>query len=232
MHADLAQGEGLPAAVAGTDVVIHAATTAWVGPNYLHFKHLFRHPGSVDVEGTRRLIEEAIAAKVDHMIYISIVGIDHFSQLGYFRNKLEAERLVSASGLPWTIVRSTQFFQFIDMAMLHVSPLPMLPLPTDFPGQAIDPDDMAARIVDVAQDGPENKTLEIGGPEILSFGEMARLWLAANKLRRPILHLPMPGAIASKFRRGLATCPAHRHGSTTWASWLDRRYGSSLAASV
>ncbi len=228
-QADLATGAGLAAAVGGCDVVIHAATATWIGPGYIRLRHLLAHPRGVDVEGTRRLIEQARAAQVEHLVYVSIVGIEHFASIGYFRSKLEAEKLTAASGLPWTIVRATQFYQLVDTALAAAAALPVMPLPTDFKGQAIDPGEVAARIVDAVQAGPAGRLPDVGGPEVLDFGQIARAWLAARGLRRRMVHLPFPGKIAAGFRRGLATCPQHPYGRITWGEWLQGRYGVKVA---
>ena len=96
---DLASGAGLRAAVRNVDVVVHAASDP-------------RRARAVDVEGTRRLTQAARAAGVSHLVYVSIVGVDAIP-LGYYQRKLEAEALVEASGVPWTILRATQFHSFV-----------------------------------------------------------------------------------------------------------------------
>lgn len=116
---DLETGAGLAQAVQGIDVVIHAAT----GGN----KHIWQ----IDVEGTRRLLDAACKARVSHVVYISIVGVDRVPYaLG--KVKLAAEDLIQQSGIPWSILRATQFYSLIDMVMQILTKLPLVAfVPTD-----------------------------------------------------------------------------------------------------
>jgi uncharacterized protein YbjT (DUF2867 family) len=107
---ELLSGEGLADAVAGVAAVVHCAGDP-------------RRP-RVDVDGTRNLLQTARAAGTPHLVYISIVGIDQVPYR-YYQAKLQAERLIQASGLPWTILRATQFHQLI----LLVAGLPSGQLP-------------------------------------------------------------------------------------------------------
>ncbi|HZX06996.1 SDR family oxidoreductase, partial [Kribbella sp.] len=95
---DLSTGEGLPAAFDGADVVVHLATSQ----------------GRRDVEQTRRLL--AASSGVQHLIVMSIAGIDRIP-LPYYRYKLEAERLVAESGVPYTVLRATQFHDLVDQIL-------------------------------------------------------------------------------------------------------------------
>ena len=110
-QADLESGVGLAAALAGVDVVVHAASSPAM------------HTHQVDVEGTRRLLRAAQAAGVAHLAYISIVGIDN-SPFAYYRHKLAAEALVVESPLPW-ILRATQFHTLIDTFLRGFDRLPL-----------------------------------------------------------------------------------------------------------
>jgi uncharacterized protein YbjT (DUF2867 family) len=66
--------------------------------------------------------------------------------------------------------------------------------------------------------------MDIGGPEVLTAGEMARAWAEVQGRRPRILHLPLPGKVAPEFRRGCNTCPDHKAGTISWAQWLRRTY--------
>ena len=101
VQGDLASGVGLESAVAGIDTIVHAASQ--VG----------RGTAQVDVVGTQRLLEQARAAGVAHLIYVSIVGIERIP-LGYYRHKLAAEQIVAQGPIPWSIQRATQFHPLID----------------------------------------------------------------------------------------------------------------------
>jgi len=107
-RASLETGEGLDTAVAGTEVIIHAASSST------------RRAQQVDVVGTERLLAAAHRAGVGHFIYISIVGIEQVP-FPYYRYKLAAEKLVEAGGVPWSILRTTQFHNLLDL-LLHCWP--------------------------------------------------------------------------------------------------------------
>jgi uncharacterized protein YbjT (DUF2867 family) len=97
---DLLTGEGIEAAVRGVDTIIHSAQSP------------ARKSRRTAVEGTERLLEIAAGAGVSHFVYISVVGLERVP-LSYYREKLDAERLVERSPVPWTILRSTQFHDFV-----------------------------------------------------------------------------------------------------------------------
>src|SRR3989337_3515075 len=100
-QAQIETGEGLAEAVAGVDVIVHCASSP------------FRRTREVDVEGTRRLLAAAGRVGVSHFVYISIVGVDRIP-LPYYKAKLAAERLIEESGVPYSILRATQFHSLID----------------------------------------------------------------------------------------------------------------------
>ena len=139
-QADLATGSGVREAVAGAQIILHAATLPTPG-------------GNVDVAGTQRLLEAARAADVAHCFYISIVGIER-NPFFYYRNKLKAEELVRQSGVPWTILRATQFHPFIDRILRGAIHGPLALLPTDFQFQPIDLREVVGRIVTSLAAGP------------------------------------------------------------------------------
>lgn len=211
VRADLADGRGLEAAVAGTDVIVHAATSP------------YRRSRRIDVDGTRRLLEAARAAAVRHVVHVSIVGVDHIP-FPYYRRKLATERMIAGSGVPWSILRATQFFPLVDRALSALNRLPILLLPTDLLGQPVDPGEVAARLVTAVAAPPGGYLPEVGGPEVLSLGDAAAAWLAARGERRRLVHVPLPGAVAGAFRRGDNTTRATPTGRVTWGAWLARRY--------
>ncbi|WP_336002285.1 SDR family oxidoreductase [Halorientalis halophila] len=214
---DLVDGTGIEAAVSDVDVVVHAATAPQGDSE------------AVDVRGTERLLDAAAKASVENFLYPSIVGVDEIS-LSYYEDKLAAERAVEASDVPWTIVRATQFHEFLDELLGQVSWLPVWPLPTEIRSQPIAVDEAADAIVEHATPEAGGRVPEVGGPEVLTLGEIARSYRRARGKRRLQFRLPVPGDAMAGFRAGEATCPDRTVGTTTWAAWLDRRYGDGGAA--
>src|SRR5260370_24129528 len=138
-QADLAAGTGLSEAVAGVDAIIHAATNVGMTLEDATLsafvsKALLRHDGSVDVQGTKLLLEHARAAGVGHFFYISIVGIEHIP-FAYYRDKLQAEALVRESAVPWSIARPTHFPSLINVVLQESAKGPVLMLALAFPCQ-------------------------------------------------------------------------------------------------
>jgi uncharacterized protein YbjT (DUF2867 family) len=161
-------GEGLAGALAGAGVVIDLANS----PSFEDRAVLEFFETS-----ERNLLPAEAAAGVGHHVALSIVGIDR-SDNGHFRAKVAQEKLIKASGLPYTIVRSTQFMEFMrgiadSSADGNVVRLP----PVQF--QPIASDDVAASVADVALAEPRNGVVEIAGPERAPFNEILARYLKA-----------------------------------------------------
>ena len=164
VRGDLGTGEGITEAVAGAQVIVHAATFSPAARRgFLLPTDLFRSPPHVDVEGTNRLLEAAKAAGVGHFLYVSIVGVEH-TPLPYARLKLVAETLVRRSGLPWSIVRATQFYWLLDRMLATMARLPVVPMPTDLAMQPADTADFAGYLAECATAGPAETERTSVGP--------------------------------------------------------------------
>ncbi|WP_311765205.1 SDR family oxidoreductase [Streptomyces zingiberis] len=190
---DLGSGEGIAEAVAGTDVVIHCATTA----------------GRGDVEATRRLTE-TVAGQTEgspHLVHISIVGIDRIP-LGYYRAKLECERIIESSQVPWTILRATQFHDLIVRIAAAQRRLPVALACAGVRFQPVDVGEVAGRLVELADGLPAGRAPDMGGPEVRSHADLTREWLRATGRRRPVLSLPLPGKAGRALRDGANLVPA------------------------
>jgi uncharacterized protein YbjT (DUF2867 family) len=112
---DLRTGEGVAAAVDGVAAIVHCATSS-----------------KGDVDATRNLVQAASRAGASHLVYVSIVGIDQISSWGYPKAKLQSERLVAGCGLPWTILRVTQFYDYCLTGVRKLARLPVVPVPAGF----------------------------------------------------------------------------------------------------
>jgi uncharacterized protein YbjT (DUF2867 family) len=211
VQTDLSSGTGLVDALAGVDVVVHAASDP-------------RTAAETDVEGTRGLVAAARAAGVAHFLYVSIVGIDRIP-FGYYKAKLAAEGIVGDSGIPHSILRAAQFHYFIDMLLHAAGRVPLvLPLPAGFRAQSIAISDVVPHMLDAIASGPGGMLPDLVGPRAMSLREAARIWQGARGKSRPIVGLPIPGAVAAAFRAGHNTAPDHPSGTVTWEAWLANRY--------
>jgi uncharacterized protein YbjT (DUF2867 family) len=206
---DLLTGEGIAEAVAGADTVLHLAT----GPR-----------GRGDVEATRTLLAASKDAGVRHLVLISIVGIDYIP-LGYYRDKVVIERLVRESGLPYSVLRATQFHSFVEAMFTAQRRSPVVVAPV-FPLQPIAVDEVADRLVEHAGSPPAGRAADIGGPEQLGLAELARIWADTTATRRPVLPLRLPGKLFAAYRAGSALVPGPAYGRQTFAEHLAARSGA------
>ncbi len=177
------------------------------------------------MDGTRRLAEAAAAARVPHLIYVSIVGIERIP-LAYYQNKVAAEEIVKTGGVPWTIFRATQFHDLIDKLLAGFAryPGPVAFVPTDLQFQPVDEGEAADELVRLTARPAAGQLPDFGGPQVSRMGDLARAWFAARTLRRVMVYRPLFGAAWAGYRRGDNTCPQNRQGKITWAEWLGRRY--------
>jgi uncharacterized protein YbjT (DUF2867 family) len=114
--------------------------------------------------------------------------------------KLEAERIVANSGLLWTTQRATQFYDYLFNGAQAMAKLPVVPVPSDFLVQPIDPDDVAATLVELTLGEPAGRVPDRGGPRIVSWAGMLRTSLRFRHRRRPVVEFWMPGL--GKVRAG------------------------------
>ena len=208
MRGDLLTGEGLEPAVEGVDTIIHCASSP------------FRRARGVDVEGTGRLLEVAAEAGVSHLAYISIVGIDRATSYPYYKIKLETERVVESSPVPYTILRATQFYDLVLMALRFLDRLPVMVIPRGFLGQPIDAGEVADRLVELALSEPAGRVPDIGGPEVGTLASAVRDYLRVKGSRRRIFEIPVPGKTARAFREGALVCPDRAYGKIRWEDFL------------
>jgi len=236
VQGDLASGIGVQEAVPGVDTIIHAASQAGVtyeDVSMLAFlrKSLLKHDPAVDVNGTQLLLEYARAAGVAHCISISIVGIE-LIPFAYYRHKVQAEALVRESGVPWSILRATQFYALVDTLLRVADKWPVLTLATDFQLQPVDARDVARYLCSRMQQGPGELLSDCGGPEVLTLGDMAHLWLDIRKEHKRILKMSLPGKTARAVRQGKLTCPDQKRGTMTWEEWVRETYAQPLTTNA
>ena len=160
---DVLTGDGVTAALDGADALIDVTNSpSFEDDPVLEFF----------TTATTKLTAAAADAGVGHYVVLSIVGVEHLPDSGYMRAKVAQERLVRASRLPYSIVRATQFVEFIDAIVGSMTDGDTIRVP-DALIQPIDADDVAAEVVRAALGAPTNGVEDIGGPEKLSFAELA-----------------------------------------------------------
>src|SRR5262245_60972318 len=216
-------GEGLPDALTGAQVVVDVANApSWEDKAVLEF---FETSG-------RNLLAAEAAAGVKHHVALSVVGTDRLLASGYFRAKMAQEKLIKASPIPYTIVRSTQFFEFArglaqnaaDGATVQLSSVLMQPIVSD---------DVADALADVAVGEPMNGTIEIAGPEQIRQDEFVRQYLSATGDARKVITDANAGYYGVDVNdQSLVPGDNPRVGSIRFAEWLSRESASNRSAKV
>jgi uncharacterized protein YbjT (DUF2867 family) len=205
-------GEGLKEAMKGTQVVVDLANSpSFEDKAVLEF---------FETSGRNLLAAEATAG-VRHHVALSIVGIDR-SDNGYFRAKVAQEKLIKASGVPYTIIRATQFLEFLrgiadSSGQGNIVRLP----PVSF--QPIAADDVAANVADVALAAPRGGIVEIAGPERAPFNELIARYLKAVGDKREVVRDPEAGYWGGRIEeRSLVPLGEARLGRIGLDEWLRR----------
>lgn len=208
-RADLATGDGLASALDGVDAVVDVANAR-------------RAARAVLVDGTRRLLVAEAAHGVRHHVLISIVGCDRVP-ISYYRVKVEQERAVQDGGVPWSVLRATQFHQLVAGMFAAAGRARLRPTGAARV-QPVDPRLVAARIADAVHAGPGGMLPEIGGPQIATVSELAAAWRAhgaAGRAAVPV-RVPMVGRVGAALRAGALCNPGAAAGGPTFAQWLER----------
>jgi uncharacterized protein YbjT (DUF2867 family) len=206
-------GEGLAEALAGAQVVVDVTNSpSWEDKAVLEFFE----------RSTRNLLAAEAAAGVGHHVALSVVGTERLLQSGFFRAKMAQEELIQASNVPYTIVRSTQFFEFVDgiaqsategqtvrLSRAHIQPIVS--------------DDVAAALAEVTLGAPVNGMIEIAGPERLGLDELVRRFLRAKQDARQVVtdvHARYFGIDVNN--QSLTPGDNPRLGPTRFDEWLRR----------
>jgi uncharacterized protein YbjT (DUF2867 family) len=222
VEGDLATGEGIAEAVAGTDTIVHAATHSPAAQRgRLGLRDLLRSPTDVDIRGTDALMRAAAQASVDHVVHVSIVGLERTSRLPYSRVKLRGEGFVRSGGVPWSIVRATPFYWLLERFLASALRRRLAFVPRDVRIQCVDSDEFARFVVSCVTDGHRGERMDFAGPEALTMRELAEQYMAAKGIERRIRELPLPERVERAVTTGNTSASGHR-GTTTWAEWLER----------
>ena len=201
---DLTTGAGVAGALVGVDTLLHLATSA----------------STKDVAQTQRLLDAAVAAGVTHVVYISIVGVD-VVPYSYYRAKFECEQVIERSGIPFTILRATQFHSFVAMVPRAQRRLPVI-FSINAPDQPIAVEEVAHRLVELVDAGPSGLVADIGGPEQLTVRSAIDTWQRAAGTRKPVWTIPLGGRMMRSMRAGAHMPGLPGYGTGTFAEYADR----------
>jgi len=213
-------GEGLAPELSGAAVVVDVANApSWEDSAVLAF---FETSG-------RNLLAAEAAAGVGHHVALSVVGTDRLLASGYFRAKMAQEKLIKASPIPYTIVRATQFFEFVGGIAQFATEGQTVRLPPAMM-QPIAADDVAAVMADVALAKPLNGTFDLAGPEPIRQDDLVRQFLKATGDARTVVTDPKALYYGLTLNDQSLTPGAHpRLGPTRFEDWL-RQYLKSASS--
>ena len=206
-------GEGLAEALVSAQVVVDVANApSWEDKAVLEF---FETSG-------RNLLAAEAAAGVSHHVALSVVGTDRLLASGYFRAKMAQENLIKASPVPYTIVRATQFFEFVGSIAQLATEGEAVRLPAAMM-QPIVSDDVADAMVEVALAKPLNSTIDLAGPERIRMDELVRQFLSANGDARKVITDDRALYYGINVNdQSLTPGETPRLGTTRFSDWLSR----------
>jgi len=206
-------GDGLAAALAGAEVVVDVANSpSFEDKAVLEF---FETSG-------RKLLAAEAAAGVQHHVALSVVGTDRLAESGYFRGKIAQEKLIKAGKIPYTIVHSTQFMEFLggiaqsgtDGQTVRLSPAFVQPIASD---------DVAAAMADLTLGAPINGTVEIAGPERVRLAELVRRYLTAIGDSRKVVADPQARYFGAELKDDtLVPVGEARLGGIRFEEWFSK----------
>ena len=205
---DLEKNTGLDIALKNADVIIHCASNP-------------QNSLKVDVEGTRNLIKAINRNKTHHLIYISIVGVDK-SDYPYYKVKVTVEKMIKECGIPFTILRTTQFHNLvlnIITSLQIVNGVIIAPAGIKF--QSIDVKEVAAYLVEFVKEKPAGLLPDRGGPEVLRIEEMINDYLDVFRLNYTLQMQKIKNERNDMFSSGVNLCPSNKYGKITWKQFLQ-----------
>jgi uncharacterized protein YbjT (DUF2867 family) len=214
-------GEGLTEALKGASVVVDVSNSpSWEDSAVMKFFET----------STRNLLASEVAAGVRHHVALSVVGSERMLESGYFRAKIAQENLIKGSSIPYSIVRATQFFEFVKGIADISTDGDKVRLPHVL-FQPMAADDVASAVEKVAIGSPVNGTVEVGGPEKFRLDELVRRGLAAWKDPREVVADPHARYYGIEVKeRTLVPGDDARLGETRFETWLTLPASKAAAA--
>ena len=209
---DLLSGQGVPEALKGADVVVNLTNSPTFDDASLTF-----FKTTMD-----NLLAAAESAGVGHVVILSIVGAELVPDLAYYRAKVLQEDILKAGPVPYSIVRATQFFEFIDPMLSWTADGSTVRLPATLV-QPIAAADVARAVADVSVGAPLRGTRDVAGPEVFALDELGRITLAARRDRRTVVTDPDAGMLAAASDGALIAEDGAVIVRTTYREWLASR---------
>jgi uncharacterized protein YbjT (DUF2867 family) len=207
---DIITGQGLETAVLGTDVVVNLTNSPTFDDASLAFFQT-----SMD-----NLLAASEKGRVGHFVILSIVGVDQVPDLDYYRAKVLQENILKAGPVPYSIVRATQFMEFMDATLAMTADADSVRLPCT-PIQPIAAADVSGMVAEVAAGSPLNGVVNIAGPDVYPLDELGRLTLTAKNDGRTVITDDTAGMFAAAHGDVLTAPNDARIAPTHYTDWLS-----------
>lgn len=207
---DLTTGRGVAEAVAGADVVVDVTNSPTFDAASVGF---FRSSAT-------HLVEESAKAGVGHLVLLSIVGVDLVPAMDYYKAKVVQEEIVKSGSVPYSIVRATQFMEFMQFLVSMAAEETPVRMPST-PVQPITAREVAAVVGEIAVNPPLRGTLDLAGPEVFPFDELGRITLAAGNDDREVVTDDSAGMLAVVPGDALTAKEGARLAATRYRDWLS-----------
>lgn len=211
LNADLCQPKSLQVLISEYQAIVHWASNP-------------KNTEEMDIKGTTNLIERLSNHKVENFIHISIIGIDR-TDFPYYKSKLRTEEIIKNSGLPYTILRVTQFHDFVYHRILNAgnTQAETLAVPQGLKFQSIDLTDVCREVLNLLKNKPINTVLEIRGPQILSIDEILDAHIQIIALEKKVSMVPVQNEFQKLFTTGINISSHAIKGHIQWVDFLRKK---------
>ena len=210
---DLASNRGLQEATENADIIIHCASNP-------------KDTQSVDIKGTQNLLNAIDKDKTLHFVYISIINVDK-SDYAYYQTKIKVEQMIAGSGIPFSVLRTTQFFDYVlNILESFDKHQGTIVVPDGMHFQPIEVKEAATLLVDIAQREPVGLVRGVGGPELLKFEEMTKTYLKVMSRNDELKVKHLEGDEYDRYRSENNIWPTNSYGNVTWEAFLRHKLAS------
>jgi uncharacterized protein YbjT (DUF2867 family) len=211
---DLLRKTSLDSALCGMNTVIHCASSGAANPE-------------ADIAAMRNLIDAAHHDKISHIVYVSIVGIDHLTWFPYYKAKLACEEMLTESGIPWTILRATQFHELVAYFLGLMIRGPIMITPRGGRLQPVEASAVAEVLTRAVRERRSGRLTDVAGPEVHSFESLAKSWQHATHQRKMIVPFPVPDMRFRLLRSNRLYHSGCESVGMSWENWI-REHASEL----
>jgi len=216
IHGDLVTGKGLKEATENTDIIIHCASNP-------------KDTENVDIKGTQNLLQAIDKDITKHFIFISIINVDK-SDYTYYKTKAQVEKMIAGSGIPFSILRTTQFHNYVLAIIKSLDKNNgEIVIPDRMRFQSIDVSEAAALLVNLAGSSPVGLLAGTGGPQVLKFERMFKTYLKVLDRHNDLKTKPIEREEYDRYRSANNLWRSNPYGEINWENFLQHQFHDHLA---